>query len=272
MLTCVQKHGGVCGDSFVSPNAHLKEYRADSVSLRWYLGCISVPWIHSSQDVPQVAVLRLLRHPWQDCSVRYALRWTLVEHPSSPENSRADNSLTGSVPVKVAATEHPRQESDTIRMERRSTPTRLLPRLLRHKGSFGRSGMGVKSHWNGLYFLRLDSNKWATSAEYIWSRKPTSFSVCMSHWIRHQNFSLRIGWVKSPRLTWALRPQIWSLEGEECVYTAYPATVRSQIKIHATNTSQRQTSHHHIMSQNIQLSHLFRTQSFALHWYFSHWT
>ena len=58
----------------------------------------------------------------------------MVEHPFLEQNSRANDSLAVSVPVKVAETELLLQESATIRMERRSTLTRQLLRLPKHKG------------------------------------------------------------------------------------------------------------------------------------------
>ena len=60
--------------------------------------------------------------------------------------SRANNSLTVSVPVKAAETEHRHLAFATTRMERRSTPTRLLPRPLRHRyfsGWMERNKMGI---------------------------------------------------------------------------------------------------------------------------------
>lgn len=60
----------------------------------------------------------------------------------------ADDSLVVFVPAKVAATVLLPHVSDTTRMARRSTPTRLLPRPLRHKGSFGWNWDGSKLHGN----------------------------------------------------------------------------------------------------------------------------
>jgi hypothetical protein len=76
----------------------------------------------------------------------------LVEHPFLKQNSRANDSLAVSVPVKVAETELLLHESATIRMERRSTLTRLLLRRLRLKGGDGLGGIGVCCVENGWFF------------------------------------------------------------------------------------------------------------------------
>jgi hypothetical protein len=76
----------------------------------------------------------------------------LVEHPFLEQNSRADDFLAVSVPVKVAETELLLQESATIRMERRSILTRLLLRRLRLKGGDGLGGIGVFCVENGWFF------------------------------------------------------------------------------------------------------------------------
>jgi hypothetical protein len=60
----------------------------------------------------------------------------LVEHPFLQKNSRANEFLAVSVPVKVAETELLHHVFDITRTERRLTPTKLLLRLLRHKELF----------------------------------------------------------------------------------------------------------------------------------------